>query len=108
MGRFPGYNLTQRAHIYFFFFFFFFFNYIIGTKFFLSENLILVLYCFSVSYFFLSPAKRSRHVADTPRTNKKAEVEETLFDTVVRKAGLRVNSGLVQDVLGIRIYVLTL
>ncbi|XP_027060492.1 Fanconi anemia group D2 protein homolog [Pocillopora damicornis] len=44
-------------------------------------------------------AKRSRHVADTPRTNKKAEVEETLFDTVVQKAGLQVNSGLVQDVL---------
>ncbi|RMX53291.1 hypothetical protein pdam_00015249, partial [Pocillopora damicornis] len=43
--------------------------------------------------------KRSRHVADTPRTNKKAEVEETLFDTVVQKAGLQVNSGLVQDVL---------
>ncbi|XP_022805739.1 Fanconi anemia group D2 protein-like [Stylophora pistillata] len=44
-------------------------------------------------------AKRSRHVADTRRSNEKAAVEETLFNTVVQKAGLQLNSGLVQDIL---------
>ncbi|KAJ7351877.1 Fanconi anemia group D2 protein [Desmophyllum pertusum] len=42
-------------------------------------------------------AKRSKHAVDNHKTNGVAEVETTLFNTLVQQAGLQVKSGQIQD-----------